>query len=439
MVSDAKSRMQEVFAYSISATELLSFLVTEYDAVQNFDSVAMKIFKLQKYIDAVELVPDGVICCVYPLTGNESVIGYNIMEDVNRNLEAIEAINRRQLYFAGPFELRQGGMAVVGRLPIYKENKFWGFSAVVIRLSTLLAAAGLDTVSHEGYKFQLSKVNPNTGKEEYFLNEHLKANNLISSQVRIPSGEWKLAATRVEGTQAIVQAAPIFIFGLLLSFTGAAFIRAMSKAPLSLGQRLDESRKNYKNIFENTSEGIFRSTVEGKLLLANPSFAKIFGYKNPKHVIEEVSDIGEQMYYRIEDREKLIGELLVKGSVSKVEVKSKTKGGDAIWASVNAHLVFSEDKKIEYIEGTITDITVRKNDRDKLNEQFEVLMKYAYINSHEVRSHVATLLGLTNLIRDGHLNDSERDQVIHHIQEETKALDKVIRGLSTLINEVEDY
>ena len=70
MVNDAKNRMQEVFAYSISATELLSFLVTEYDAVQNFDSVAMKIFKMQKYIDAVELVPDGVICCVYPLGGN---------------------------------------------------------------------------------------------------------------------------------------------------------------------------------------------------------------------------------------------------------------------------------------------------------------------------------------------------------------------------------
>lgn len=145
------------------------------------------------------------------------------------------------------------------------------------------------------------------------------------------------------------------------------------------------------------------------------------------------------MYYRPEDREKLLGELLVKGSVNKVELISKTKSGNSIWVSVNAHLVYSDDKKIEYIEGTITDITTRKNDRDKLNEQFEVLMKYAYINSHEVRSHVATLLGLTNLIRDGHLSETERDQVIQHIQEETKALDKVIRGLSTLINEVEEY
>lgn len=145
------------------------------------------------------------------------------------------------------------------------------------------------------------------------------------------------------------------------------------------------------------------------------------------------------MYYRSEDREKLLGELLLKGAVNKLEVKSKTLDGKIIWLSVNAHLVYGADKTIEYIEGTITDITIRKNDRDKLNEQFDVLMKYAYINSHEVRAHVATLLGLVNLIDGGYLSNSERENAIHLIHQEALALDKVIRGLSHIINEVEEY
>ena len=66
-------------------------------------------------------------------------------------------------------------------------------------------------------------------------------------------------------------------------------------------------------------------------------------------------------------------------------------------------------------------------------------MKYAFINSHEVRAHVATLLGLVNLFKEGHITEEEKDRVIKLIGSETAALDKVIRGLSSLINEVEEY
>lgn len=441
LVNEAKNRMQEVFSYSISATELLAFLVNEYEdeAITNFDSIAGKIVRAQKYIDAVELLPDGIICCVYPLAGNESVIGYNILEDVTRNKEAFEAIERRELFFAGPLALKQGGIALLGRLPIFKGNEFWGFSAVLIKLSTLLEAAGIDTLARDGFRFQVSKVNPNTGKEEFFLSQQVGGNQTYSSQVIIPSGALKISVTRLDKSRAVRETIPIFVFGLLLSFTGATFMRAMSKAPLTLGHQLDVSEKKYRKIFENTSEGIFRSTMDGKLLLANPSMSKIFGYNNPEEMVSSLENIGRQLYYNPADREKVLGELLVKGSVTKIEVQSLTKEKKPIWISLSAHLAYEKDNSIAYIEGTATDITIRKNDRDKLNEQFEVLMKYAYINSHEVRAHVATLLGLVNLFKEGHISADENEKIINLIAQETKALDKVIRGLSSLINEVEEY
>lgn len=441
LANDAKNRLQEVFSYSISATELLSFLVQEYEeeAINNFDSIASKILKGQKYIDALELLPKGVICCVYPLEGNKSVIGYNILEDPARNREAFEAIERKELFFAGPLALKQGGTAVLGRLPVFKDGEFWGFSAVLIHLSTLLEAAHIDTLSHNGFRFELSKINPNTGREEFFLKSGEKGRETHTSQVIIPSGELKLSVIRLGRSKAVNETIPIFVFGLLLSFTGAGFVRAITRVPVFLGRQLDQSERKYKKVFENTSEGIFRSTMDGKLILANPSLAKLFGYDSPDQMLARVDNIGDQLYYTHEDRERLLGDLLVKGSVSKMEIQSLTRDKKKIWISISAHLAYEQNNAVSYIEGTITDITVRKNDRDKLNEQFEVLMKYAFINSHEVRAHVATLLGLVNLFKDGHITEEEKDRVIKLIAAETAALDNVIRGLSSLINEVEEY
>lgn len=56
-----------------------------------------------------------------------------------------------------------------------------------------------------------------------------------------------------------------------------------------------------------------------------------------------------------------------------------------------------------------------------------------------MRAHVATLLGLVNLFKEGHISTDENEKIINLIAQETKALDKVIRGLSGLINEVEEY
>ena len=50
------------------------------------------------------------------------------------------------IYFAGPLKLKQGGYGVVGRLPIYKKNKFWGFSSIVIRLEKLIEISGIKSI-----------------------------------------------------------------------------------------------------------------------------------------------------------------------------------------------------------------------------------------------------------------------------------------------------
>ena len=129
IVHHAKERLQESLTHSLAATKILTFIIDKNGTVNNFDSVAAQVLESGTNLDAIELLPGGVIKYVYPLSGNENVIGYNILQDTARNKEAYRAIEKKKLFFAGPFELRQGGIGVVGRLPVYRQNKFWGFSS----------------------------------------------------------------------------------------------------------------------------------------------------------------------------------------------------------------------------------------------------------------------------------------------------------------------
>lgn len=195
ILEQAQKRIQQTLNQGLSTAQSLLFLIDEQGNVSpHFDSAAADIKKYNEYVDVLEIVPDGIIKHVYPLEGNEAVIGYDILGDSLRNKEAFKAIGRNKIYYAGPINLRQGGYGVVGRIPVLRKGKFWGFTSVVIKLETLKKAIGIKPDGAQDYYFQLSKKNPDTGIEELFLNNGRKPSR-NAQQVLIPEGEWTLSVS----------------------------------------------------------------------------------------------------------------------------------------------------------------------------------------------------------------------------------------------------
>ncbi len=139
-----KDRLVAAIGHSMSAVKTLAFIVSEYGIPIQFDSVAQTILQSSPYIDALQLTHQGVITHTYPMRGHEAAMGFDIFSDSARRQEAYRAIENKAPSFAGPFELKQGGTGIVGRLPIFKKNQFQGFAVVIIRLATLLKAVGID-------------------------------------------------------------------------------------------------------------------------------------------------------------------------------------------------------------------------------------------------------------------------------------------------------
>ena len=116
------------------------------------------------------------------------------------------------------------------------------------------------------------------------------------------------------------------------------------------------SEEKYRSIFENSIEGIFQSTPEGKYISVNPAFANIGGYESPDEMIKFVSNIKE-LYVHPEDREQLIKLLKEQTVVNNFETEIQRKDGSIIWITINVSAILDKKGNIHYLQGSIFDIT----------------------------------------------------------------------------------
>ena len=132
-----------------------------------------------------------------------------------------------------------------------------------------------------------------------------------------------------------------------------------------------EAEKKYRNIFDGALEGIFQTTLDGRLLTANPAMAQMLGY--------DARDFSTAMgRYTVPDvwvdpasREQYLRLLEEKQVVREYECRFKRKDGSLIWVSLNARRIYAADGVTPINEGFIDDITERKRVEMQLRESEE--------------------------------------------------------------------
>jgi len=135
---------------------------------------------------------------------------------------------------------------------------------------------------------------------------------------------------------------------------------------------LSNSEEKYRSIFENAAEGIFQSTTDGQLVSANPAMAHILNYTSPEELISEITDMGRQLYLNQSDRDKCVEQLMIKGKFDAKEMQWKRKGGLPLWVLVSGR-TFENSNGDQFLEGTIQDISIRKEAEIALRESQEHL------------------------------------------------------------------
>lgn len=162
-------------------------------------------------------------------------------------------------------------------------------------------------------------------------------------------------------------------------FTGTSMTVAGEVYMMGVGIDLTEQKKvehalrrseeKYREIFENSVEGIFQATPAGEFISANPSAARILGYDSPQDLMENLYDIESQLYVIREQRRDLLEILREKKEMSGFEVQFYKKDKSVIWAALYARSVFDEKGKLRLIEGIFSDITEKKLANEALKQE----------------------------------------------------------------------
>ncbi|MBD2092668.1 PAS domain S-box protein [Microcoleus sp. FACHB-1515] len=136
---------------------------------------------------------------------------------------------------------------------------------------------------------------------------------------------------------------------------------------------LREAEIKYRSIFENSTEGIFQTSIEGRYLSANPRLAAIYGYDSPEDLIASITDVQQQLYVNPDRRREFVDRLNADGAVINFESQVYHTNGSLIWISEKARAVYDEQGNIVCYEGSVEDITERKRAEETLRRVTEEL------------------------------------------------------------------
>jgi PAS domain S-box-containing protein len=165
-------------------------------------------------------------------------------------------------------------------------------------------------------------------------------------------------------------------------------------------EALRQAEEKYRNIYENAMEGMFQTTPDGRIINANPAFARILGYDSPGDLAANVDDMGRQVFASERRRKEYMQMMATQGLVRDFEVQVQCRDGRVEWVTINGRSAGGDGGNPLYYEGTIESITERK----KLEAQLRHAQKMESIGTlaggvaHDFNNVLTTIMGYCSLM-----------------------------------------
>ncbi|PZU84517.1 MAG: bifunctional diguanylate cyclase/phosphodiesterase [Shinella sp.] len=208
---------------------LAAVMETEPQIDQNrFSALAHRIFATPHQLRNVVAAPDFVAKLVYPITGNEKVLGLDYRSNDAQRKAAFEARDTGRYVVTGPIDLVQGGRGLIVRYPISYGNgqggyTFWGLLSAVIDIGKLYAAAGLEKPGLDiNVAIAASSEDSSATDRPFFGDPAVFDDEPVTMTIGFGTESWQIAAVPKGGWDQ--SSAELWFFRAVMMFVGLMII-----------------------------------------------------------------------------------------------------------------------------------------------------------------------------------------------------------------------
>jgi ammonium transporter, Amt family len=220
----------------------------------------------------------------------------------------------------------------------------------------------------------------------------------------------------------------------------------------------------FRDLFQNAVEGVYRTSLEGRILGANPALFDLLGL--PKDTPLSGYEVSRDFYVHPAQRTELLDRIEREGVLRDVELELRRTDGKVIVVVENSRAVRDLAGRFVYCEGTLTDITERKRAeqaardytrqveeaRLQLSQQASQLLEQSFDLaearntavqasrlkseflahlSHEIRVPMNGVIGMSQLLLDTRLDRQQR--------EFAQTVETSARALLDVVDDILDY